>query len=96
MDNIKAGSNGMSLAALVFGILAVLGSFVIAPTPLLSGLAITFSWLSRGDKKMCNQAVAASILAVIAIIISLVVMSVILFVAASAGRRGVSFFYRTW
>ena len=92
MDDIIARANALSLASLVFGILAVLGSFVIVPTPMLSGLAITFSWLSRGDKRMNSQALAGSILAAIAIVISLIVFGVIMAACVAAGRQGVSFF----
>ena len=42
----RAEYNGLSIAALVFGILAVLGSFTILATPLLASLAISFAWLS--------------------------------------------------
>ncbi len=94
MNTIKAGSNGMSLAALVFGIMAVLGSIVVIPTPLLAGLSITFSWLSRGDKRMNNQALAGNILSVIAIVISLIVAAVILLALALAGRESYHYFYR--
>ena len=94
MNTIKAGSNSMSLAALVFGILAVLASIVVIPTPLLAGLSITFSWLSRGNKRMSNQALAGNILAVIAIIISLIVAAVVLIALALAGRESYHFMYR--
>ena len=79
MNNIKASSNGLSLASLIFGILAVLGSFMMITTPIFSGLAITFAWLSRGDKKMSNQAIAGNILAFIAIAISLILLTILLF-----------------
>lgn len=92
MNNIKADSNTMSLAALVFGILSVLGSLVVVPTPLFAGLAITFSWLSRGDKRMSNQALAGNILAVIAICISLIVAAVLLLALAITGRQNFHFF----
>ena len=87
MNNIKASSNGLSLASLVFGILAVIGSFVIIPTPLFAGLAITFSWLSRGDRRMSNQALAGNILALIAIAVSIIIFVVIIAAAAWAGQR---------
>ncbi len=77
----------MSLASLVFGILAVIGSFVVVPTPLLAGLAITFAWLSRGDRRMGNQAIAGNILALIAIAISIIILTVIIAAAAWAGQR---------
>ena len=86
MNNIKASSNGLSLASLVFGILAVIGSFVIVPTPLFAGLAITFSWLSRGDRRMSNQALAGNILALIAIAVSIIIFVVIIAAAAWAGH----------
>ena len=96
MNNIKAGSNTMSLAALVFGILSVLGSLVVVPTPLFAGLAITFSWLSRGDRKMSNQALAGNILAVVAILISLFVLGLLLVVCFLAGRQGTYYVHRFW
>ncbi len=92
MNTIKADSNTMSLAALVFGILSLLGSLVIVPTPLFAGLAITFSWLSRGDRRMSNQALAGNILAVFAIGISLIVLTIIVFALAMTGRQGFHFF----
>lgn len=94
MNTIKASSNSMSLAALVLGILAVLASILVIPTPLFAGLSITFSWLSRGDKRMSNQALAGNILAVIAIVISLIVATVVLIALALAGRQSYHFMYR--
>ena len=96
MNTVKAGSNSMSLASLVFGILAVLGSIVIIPTPFLAGLAITFSWLSRGDRKMSNQALAGNILAVAAILISLFVLGLLLVVCFLANRQGTYYVHRFW
>lgn len=84
MNNTKAESNSMSLASLVFGILAVLGSFAVVPTPLFAGLSITFACLSRGDKHMSNQAVAGNILAVISIIVSIMVLMAITAIFAAA------------
>lgn len=83
MNETKAASNNMSLAALIFGILAVLGSFTVVLTPVFAGLAITFSWLSRGDKRMCTQAVVGNVLGVIAIVISIIVLIAIVMVIAS-------------
>lgn len=96
MNTVKAGSNSMSLASLVFGILAVLGSCVIFPTPFLAGLAITFSWLSRGDRRMSNQALAGSILAAVAILISLFVLVLIIAVCLLANKEGVYYLHRYW
>ena len=77
-DNVYAKTNGLSLAALIFGILAFLGSFAVVPTPFCASLAVMFSWLSRGDKKMNGQAVAGNVLAVAAVVISLVVLGLVL------------------
>ncbi len=96
MKTVKAGSNSMSLASLVFGILAVLGSCVVIPTPFFAGLAITFSWLSRGDRRMNNQALAGNILAIVAIIISLFVLSLIVVACFLANRQGVYYMHRFW
>lgn len=84
MNNTKAESNSMSLASLVFGILAVLSSFIVVLTPLFAGLAITFAWLSRGDKHMSNQAIAGNILAVISIVVSFAVLMSIIVICAAA------------
>ena len=84
MNDIKAKPNGLSLAALIFGILAVLGSFTVVGTPFLSGLAIMFSWLSRGDRKMCGQALAGNILGAAAIFISLIVAVVLAVMLANS------------
>lgn len=74
----------MSLASLVFGILAVLSSFIVVFTPLFAGLAITFAWLSRGDKRMSNQAAAGNVLAVISIAVSIaVILAIMSFFAAA-------------
>ncbi len=88
MDNVKAKSNSLSLASLIFGILALMGSVLIIPTPFTAGLAITFSWLSRGDKKLSNQAIAGNILAVIAIAVSLIVLIMLFSVIVLAAMHG--------
>lgn len=69
-----AKPNGLSLAALIFGILAFLGSFCVLTTPFLASMAVMFSWLSRGDRKMNGQAIAGNILALAAAVISLVIL----------------------
>ena len=72
-DTLKAESNGMSLAALVFGILSLLFSAAVLPTFLFGPMALTLGLLSRGDKKLGSQASVAVILAVISAVISIVV-----------------------
>ncbi len=78
-ENLKAEYNGLSVASFVFGILAVLSSFVLVLTPFFAPLAITFAWLSRGNKKMNWQAVAGNTLAILSILISFVVCGVLIF-----------------
>ena len=78
--SMKAEKNGLSLASFVFGILAVLGSFVVVPTPFFASMAICFAWLSRGKKKMNWQAAAGNVLAVVSILISIAI--VLLLIAA--------------
>ena len=73
-NNISAERNGLSTASLVFGILALIFSVFIVFTPFNAALAITFSWLSRGDKKMNGQAIAGNILGLISIVISIAVV----------------------
>ena len=77
-NNISAERNGLSTASLVFGILALIFSWSVVLTPFNSALAITFSWLSRGDKKMNGQAIAGNILGLISIIISIAVVVALL------------------
>lgn len=96
MNNIKASSNGLSLASLIFGILAVLGSFMMFTTPIFSGLAITFAWLSRGDKKLSNQAIAGNILAIIAIVISLIIFIILLFYMIVWAAEGLDALFYTF
>lgn len=83
MEEIKSKANSMSLAALIFGIIAVLGSFTVVLTPLFAGLAVTFALLSRGDKKMCGQAIAGNVLAVFAVAVSIIVLIALVVVIAS-------------
>ena len=83
----RAEYNGLSIAALVFGILAVLGSFTILATPLLASLAISFAWLSRGERKMHWQAITGNVLAVLSIVISLTLI-LLLLTAALSGFGG--------
>lgn len=77
-NNIRAEANGLSIAGLVFGILAVLSSFTVVFIPFFASMAITFSLLSRGNKKMNVQAIAGNILAIVSIIIGLLICSIIL------------------
>ena len=78
---LKAESNGMSLAALIFGILSLLFSAAVLPTFLFGPMALTLGLLSRGEKKLGSQASIAVILAVISAVISLVVTVVAVIVA---------------
>ena len=70
-DQLKAETNGLSIASLVFGIFALLTSITVVPVIFMSSMAIMFSWLSRGNRRMNGQALAGNILAIISIIISI-------------------------
>lgn len=83
-NNVYSKANGLSAAALIFGILALLGSFLVIPTPFNASMAIMFSWLSRGDKKMNRQALAGNILALASIVISLTVCVILMTVFITA------------
>ena len=77
-DQLKAETNGLSIASLVFGIFALLTSSTVVPVIFMSSMAIMFSWLSRGNRRMNGQALAGNILAIISIIISIGVVIAIL------------------
>ena len=78
-DQLKAGANGLSIASLLFGILALLTSITVIPVLFFASLAIMFSWLSRGNRRMNGQALAGNILAIISIIISICVVVALIF-----------------
>ncbi len=90
-ENLKAESNGLSVASFIFGILALLSSFVMVLTPFFAPMAIAFAWLSRGKGKMHWQAVAGNLLALLSIVISiavLMVLCVVFMAAISAALSG--------
>ena len=83
MDNtLKAESNGMSLAALILGVLSLLLSAAVLPTFLFGPLAVTLGLLSRGEKRMGSQGMAAVILAVISVVISIAVTAAAVILAS--------------
>ena len=79
MINAKEkSSTGMAVGSLIMGLLSLLTSFIMIFTPLFSGLAIAFSWLSRGNSKMKGAAIIGNILAVIAMIVSISVFCMLI------------------
>lgn len=75
---VKAETNGLAIAALVFGVLSVLTCWtVILPIPQAT-LAIAFALLSRGNKKECTMAVVGTVLGIIGVVLGIVCASVLI------------------
>ena len=89
-EQSKAAPNALSTASLVFGILALLTSITVVAVPFNASLAIMFSWLSRGDKKMNGRAVAGNVMALVSIVLGLAVLVALLLAAVSWMHGAVS------
>ena len=74
-EQTKAAPNALSNASLFFGILALLSCITVIAVPPLACLAITFSWLSRGNKRMNGRAVAGNVMAIVSIVLGIAVLA---------------------
>ncbi len=73
-EQTKAAPNALSTASLLFGILALLTSITVVAVPFTASLAITFAWLSRGNKRMNGRAVAGNVMAIVSIVLGITVL----------------------
>jgi len=72
MENkAKAEINGFAVAALVFGILSLLTGISMFLPVINCTLAVVFSLLSRGNRKMCGMAVTGMALGIAGLLIGL-------------------------
>lgn len=71
--NVKAETNGLAVASMVFGIISILISWTMVLNLPCACLAFCFSLLSRGNKKKSGPAVAGTVMGIVSIIIGLVV-----------------------
>ncbi len=72
----KAAVNGLAVASLVFGILAILTSWTVIPAVMNALFALMFASLSKGCRKKCGIALAGMLLALSAIVIALIAAAV--------------------
>ena len=68
----RPGANGMAIASLIMGIMAIPAGIVLLGG-IFTGLGITFALLSRGDEKMSGVAVAGLICSLVALVPGLVI-----------------------
>lgn len=71
--NVKAETNGLAIASLVFGIIGILISWTMVLNIPCACLTFAFSLLSRGNKKKCSMAVVGTVMGIISIVIGIVV-----------------------
>ena len=86
-SDTKSEVNGLSIAGLVFGILAIITCWMVVFVPFNAGMAITMSCLSRGGKKMNGISITGCVLAGISLFIAvlLMILMVSLMVGNAAG-----------
>ena len=68
----RAETNALSIASLVFGIIGLLISWTVVFNIPCACLTFMFSLLSRGNKKKCGLAAAATVMGIISLIIGAV------------------------
>lgn len=73
----RPGANGMAIASLIMGILAIPASFLLMGG-VFTGLGITFALLSRGEKRMSAVAVAGLICSLLACVPAFVIALLLL------------------
>jgi len=74
---VKAETNGLAIASLIFGILSVLSCWtIILPIP-QAALAIGLALLSRGNKKKCTMASTGLILGIVGAVLGVLFASVV-------------------
>lgn len=74
----NAPINGMSVAALVFGILAIPLNFLFLGF-LFAGLSMTFAFLSRGAQRMNGLSMAGFICSLVSFLPALLMAGILLF-----------------
>ena len=79
----KTEVNALAAASLIFGILAILSSWIVIPGIMNALLALMFASLSKGCRKKCGVAAAGMILAFSAVVISIIAAAVFVGVAAN-------------
>lgn len=72
MEKTVAKNNGMSVAGFIFGLLCMLTCFTVVFVPVLAGLGICLSILSRGDGSMTWLARLGIIFSVIGILLAFI------------------------
>ncbi|MDO4266007.1 MAG: hypothetical protein Q4C63_06020 [Eubacteriales bacterium] len=70
-------ANGMAIASLIMGIIAIPASFLLLGG-MFAGLGITFSLLSRGERKLSGVAVAGLVCSLFALVPSFVISALLL------------------
>lgn len=70
---VKAETNGLAIASLVFGIIGILISWTVVLNLPFACMTFAFSLLSRGNKRKCGVAAAGTILGIVSIVIGIVV-----------------------
>ena len=98
MENQNADSrrvaNGLAIASLVMGILAIVTSIFMIGI-IFAGLGISFALLSRGAGSMHGVAIGGLVCSIVALIISFLVLVFLgIFMAAGMGAMyGFSYYY---
>ncbi len=82
----KKAANGLAVASLVMGILAIVTSFFMIGI-IFAGTGITLALLSRGDSSMHGVAIGGLVCSVVAVFISVVSLVILIIFYAAVGMN---------